>query len=135
MTDDPLRGRRVGGRGDDLDGPSGAGPDGGCDLLPGDVFGVTAYVPNPIEPGDGLSKLALQSQLLGGARENGEAVDPPVVDPSPSDVAYALGTFDQILPGPDGVCTVTQLAPAEIHLGAVVDADAPFGKQADEPLQ
>ena len=103
---------------------SGDTGDGGCPPLPGDVFGVTAYVPNPVDPGDGLSKLAIQSQTLGEARDNGEAADPPVVDPSANDSAYAIGKFDSVLPGPGGVCTVSQLAPAQIHLGAVSDPDA-----------
>jgi hypothetical protein len=93
--------------------------DGGCSPLPGDVFGVTAYVPDPTNPGGGLSKLAIQSQTLGLLRQNGESADPPVVDSNPAHFAYALGTFDTVLPGPDGVCTVSQLAPAEIALEAV----------------
>jgi hypothetical protein len=95
--------------------------DGGCAPSPGDIFGVTAYVPNPTDPGDGLSKLAIQSQTLGLLRQNGESVDPPVVDTNPNHFAYALGKFDTVLPGQDGVCAVSQLAPAELAIGAVND--------------
>jgi hypothetical protein len=89
-------------------------------------------VPNPTNPGDGLSKLAIQSQTIGLLRQNGEAADPPVVDSDPHHVAYALGTFDSVLPGPDGVCTVTQLAPAELALGAVGGPDGGITQPATD---
>ncbi|HEY2518085.1 MAG TPA: hypothetical protein VGI39_44750 [Polyangiaceae bacterium] len=110
---------------------SGAG-DGGCSLSPGDVFGVTAYVPNPTDPGDGLSKLAIQSQTLGLLRQNGESVDPPVVDSDPSHFGYALGKFDTVVPNSDGVCTVSQLAPAELALAAVSDPNAGIDQAATD---
>jgi hypothetical protein len=104
----------------------------GCTAAPGDVFGVTAYVPNPTNPGDGLSTLAIQSQTLGLLRQTGESVDPPVVDSNPNHFAYALGKFDTVLPGPDGVCPVTRLAPAELALGAVSDPDAGIDQPATD---
>ena len=112
--------------------PVSAGGDGGCARSPGDVFGVTAYVPNPTDPGDGLSKLAIQSQTLGLLRQTGESVDPPVVDSDPNHFAFALGKFDTVLPSSDGVCTVSQLAPAELSLGAVSDPDAGIDQPATD---
>jgi hypothetical protein len=106
--------------------------DGGCASLPGDVFGVTAYVPNPENPGDGLSTLAIQSQTLGLLRQTGESANPPVVDSNPNHFAYALGKFDTVFPGADGVCAVSQLAPAEIALGAVDDPDAGLSQPATD---
>ena len=104
----------------------------GCSAIPGDVFGVTAYVPDPTNPGDGLSKLAIQSQTLGLLRQNGESANPPVVDADPTHFPYALGTFDAVFPGPDGVCTVSSLAPAEIALGAVSVPDAGVDQPATD---
>ena len=43
--------------------------DAGCSIVPGDALGVTAYVPNPTNPGDGLSKLAIRSR---GSRHRSE---------------------------------------------------------------
>jgi hypothetical protein len=106
--------------------------DGGCASTPGDVFGMTAYVVNPNNPGDGLSTLAIQSQTVGTLRLNGEAADPPIVDTSPDHAAYALGKFDSVLPGPDGVCRASQLAPAELRLGAVVVPDAGIDQDATD---
>jgi hypothetical protein len=92
---------------------------GACSMIKGDTFGVSAYVVNPTNPGDGRSKVAIQSQTLGNLRATGEAATPPVVDADPAHVAYALGVFQTVLPGPDGVCTVPALDAAEIKLGDV----------------
>lgn len=104
----------------------------GCAPVAGDVFGVTAYVPSPTNPGDGLSTLAIQSQTLGLLRQTGESVDPPVVDSNPNHFAYALGKFATVLPGPDGVCAVPTLAAAELALGAVNDPDAGIAQPATD---
>ena len=90
---------------------------GGCATKTGEVLGVQAFVADPVNPGDGLGSMAIESLDVGTAYSN--AADREVMDPDANHQPYALGKFTTFDPGPDHVCAVPTLAPAVLDLPAL----------------
>ncbi len=88
--------------------------------LKGEQLGGQAYLPDPGVPGAKYS-LAIQSEVLGKRKVEGERADPKVVDPDPNHKPYSHGPFTTDRPDPDtNICSAPVLGDAEMNLAELV---------------
>jgi hypothetical protein len=92
---------------------------GRCAELIGDLLGVQAYVPDPLNPGDRLSSVAIKSEFVASKEVLGRNAVPQVLDANPDHRSYALGKFTSVYPDANDHCHIPQLSIAEYQRGPV----------------
>jgi hypothetical protein len=102
---------------------SGQGP---CAELKGEVLGGQAYLANPDKPGD-KGSVALQSVAVGTRIQDGEALNPPVLDADRTHKAYAHGKFTSDTPDGNAICSVPTLDDAQLVQAAFTGAMGAMG--------
>jgi hypothetical protein len=83
-----------------------------CAEVIGETLGVQTFVPNPREPGDGMSSVAIKSGTVGDEETLGR-------DENPEHVPFALGKFTSLHPDAQGICHIRDMTIAEFQRGPV----------------
>jgi hypothetical protein len=102
---------------------------GRCAELIGDLLGVQAYVPDPLNPGDRLGSVAIKSEFVASKEVLGRNAVPQILDPDPDHRSYALGRFTSVYPDANDHCHIPELSPAAYQRGAV-----PTNRLPDPPI-